>query len=145
MDDDFSFQVYLQGCESVSCKVGLTLCNPIDCSLPGSSSMGFPRQEYWSGLPFPFPGNLPDPGIEPRSSTLQADSLWSGPPELGRHVLTHIHCQLPPSPLCGLIHPTGIFHQVLPAPELPRAHCSVFVGRPMTCSAEIPNGVQKLR
>ena len=41
----------------------LTLCNPTDCSL----SMGFPRQEYWSGLPFPSPGNLPDPGIEPRS------------------------------------------------------------------------------
>ena len=38
-------------------------------------SMGFPRQEYWSGLPFPSPGDLPDPGIEPGSSALQADSL----------------------------------------------------------------------
>ena len=38
-------------------------------------SMGFSRQEYWSGLPFPFPGDLPDPGIEPRSSALQADAL----------------------------------------------------------------------
>ena len=38
-------------------------------------SMGFSRQEYWSGLPFPSPGNLPDPGIEPRSPTLQVDSL----------------------------------------------------------------------
>ena len=37
--------------------------------------MGFPRQEYWSGLPFPSPGDLPDPGIEPRSPALQADSL----------------------------------------------------------------------
>ena len=43
-------------------------------------SMGFLRQEYWSGLPFPFPGNLPDPGIEPRSLTLWADSLPSEPP-----------------------------------------------------------------
>ena len=43
-------------------------------------SMGFSRQEYWSGLPFPFPGNLPDPGIEPRSPTLQADALPSEPP-----------------------------------------------------------------
>ena len=38
-------------------------------------SMGFSRQEYWSGLPFPSPGNLPDPGIELRSPALQADSL----------------------------------------------------------------------
>ena len=91
--------------------------------------MGFPRQEYWSGLPFPFPGNLPDPAIEPQSSTLQADSLRSEPPELGRHILTHIHCQLPPAPLCSLIRPIGIFHQVLPAPKLPGAHRSVFVGR----------------
>ena len=37
--------------------------------------MRFSRQEYWSGLPFPFPGDLPDPGIEPRPPTLQADSL----------------------------------------------------------------------
>ena len=38
-------------------------------------SMGFPRQEYWSELPFPPPGDLPDPGTEPTSPTLQADSL----------------------------------------------------------------------
>ena len=37
--------------------------------------MGFPRQEYWSGLPFPSPGDLPDPEIEPGSPPLQADSL----------------------------------------------------------------------
>ena len=41
------------------------------------SSMGFSRQEYWSGLPFPSPEGLPDPGIEPGSPTLQADSLPS--------------------------------------------------------------------
>ena len=43
-------------------------------------SMGFSRQEYWSGLPFPSPGDLPDPGIEPRSPALQADALPSEPP-----------------------------------------------------------------
>ena len=43
-------------------------------------SMGFSRQEYWSGLPFPSPGGLPDPGIEPKSSTLEADALTSEPP-----------------------------------------------------------------
>ena len=42
---------------------------------------GSSRQEYWSGLPRPPPGNLPDPGIKPRSPALQADSLLSEPPE----------------------------------------------------------------
>ena len=42
--------------------------------------MGFSRQEYWSGLPFPSPEDLPDPGIEPESPTLQADALPSEPP-----------------------------------------------------------------
>ena len=44
-------------------------------------SLRFSRQEYWSRLPFPSPGDLPDPGIKPRSSTLQADALPSEPPE----------------------------------------------------------------
>ena len=43
-------------------------------------SMGFSRHEYWGGLPFPSPGDLPDPGIEPGSRTLQADALPSKPP-----------------------------------------------------------------
>ena len=46
-------------------------------------SMGFSRQEYWSGLPFPPPGDLPNPGIEPVSPSLQADSLPAEP--LGKH------------------------------------------------------------
>ena len=55
----------------------LTLCDSIDCSLPGCSVRGISKQEYWSGLPFLSSGNLPDQGIEPRSPTLQADSLPS--------------------------------------------------------------------
>ena len=47
--------------------------------------MEFSRQEYWSGLPFPSPGYLPDPGIEPGSPTLQADALLSEP--LGKSIL----------------------------------------------------------
>ena len=43
-------------------------------------SMEFSRQEYWNGLPFPSPGDLPDPGIKPWSPTLQADALPSEPP-----------------------------------------------------------------
>ena len=42
----------------------LTLCDPIDCSPPDSSVHGFSRQEYWSGLPCPPPGDLPSPGIK---------------------------------------------------------------------------------
>ena len=42
--------------------------------------MGFSRQEYWSGLPFPSPGDLPNPGIKPRSPALEADALTSEPP-----------------------------------------------------------------
>ena len=45
-----------------------------------SPSMGFYQQGYWSGLPLPSPGDLPNPGIEPRSPTLQADPLPSEPP-----------------------------------------------------------------
>ena len=56
----------------------LTLCDPVDYQAP--LSMGFPRQEYWSGLPFPSPGVLPNPGIEPRSLALEADALTSEPP-----------------------------------------------------------------
>ena len=44
-------------------------------------SKEFSRQEYWSGLPFPSPGDLPNPGIEPGSPVLQVDSLFSEPPE----------------------------------------------------------------
>ena len=46
--------------------------------------MGFARKEYWSGLPFPSPGDLPYPGIEPRSPALEADALTSEPPEKPR-------------------------------------------------------------
>ena len=50
-------------------------CDPMDVACQTRLSMGFFRQEYWSGLPFPSPGDLPDPGIKPRSPALQADSL----------------------------------------------------------------------
>ena len=53
-------------------QLRLTLCNPIDCSPPDSSVHGIFQQEYWSGLPFPPPENLPDPGIETASSVSPA-------------------------------------------------------------------------
>ena len=49
-------------------------------------SMQFSRQEYWSGLPFPSPGDLPNPGIEPGSPELQADALLSEPPGKKRDI-----------------------------------------------------------
>ena len=57
-----------------------TLCDPWIVAHQVPPSMGFSRQEYWSGLPFLSAGDLPDPGIEPRSSALQADALTSEPP-----------------------------------------------------------------
>ena len=59
----------------------LTLCDPMDCvACQAPPSMEFSRQEYWSGLPFPSAGGLPNPGIESRSLSLQADSFPSEPP-----------------------------------------------------------------
>ena len=59
----------------------LTLCDPMDyIAYQAPLSMGFSRQEYWSGLPFPSPGDLPDPRIELGSPAWQADSLPSEPP-----------------------------------------------------------------
>ena len=74
----------------------LTLCNHLDCSLPGSSVHGFSRQEYWSGSP--PPGDLPDPGIEPMLLPWQTGSLLLVPP--GKHpspILIHSKCFLLPA------------------------------------------------
>ena len=75
------FEIKLHESESKVAQSCLTLCNPMDCSLLGSSVHGiFSRQGNWSGLPFPFPGDLLNPGIELRSPALQADALPSKPP-----------------------------------------------------------------
>ena len=52
-----------------------TLCDPIDCSPPGSSVHGILQARNWSGFPCPPPGDLPDPGVELTSPALQANSL----------------------------------------------------------------------
>ena len=61
---------------------------PWTAAVQASLSMGLSRQEYWSGLPFPPPGDLPDPGIQPGSVEFQADSLPSEPPR---------------KPMCGIL------------------------------------------
>ena len=53
---------------------------PWTVAYQASPSLGFSREEYWSGLPFPSPGDLPDPGIEPGPPALEADALTSEPP-----------------------------------------------------------------
>ena len=53
---------------------------PWTAAYQGPLSMGFSRQDYWSGLPFPSPGDLPNPGIEPGSPALRAEALPSEPP-----------------------------------------------------------------
>ena len=57
-----------------------TLCKPMDCNRQAHLSVEFSRQEYWSGVAIPFPGDLPPPEIELGSPVLQADSLLSEPP-----------------------------------------------------------------
>ena len=58
-----------------------TLCDPIDCGLQGSYVDGILQQKYWSELPFPSPGNLPDPGIKPAFPALAGEFLTTEPPE----------------------------------------------------------------
>ena len=66
-------------------REGSDSCAPHETARQAPPSMGFSRQECWSGLPFPSPGDLPNPGIELRSHTLQTDSLPSEPPGNPRH------------------------------------------------------------
>ena len=64
----------------------LTLCNTTVVAYQAPLSMEFSRQAYWSGLPFPSPGDLPNPGIEPGSPALWTDSSPSEPP--GKHIIS---------------------------------------------------------
>ena len=70
--------IVVQARPPMGCAKSLAFC--LDFVVVVPLFMGFSRQEYWSGLPFPSPGDLPDPGIEPRFPTLQADALLSDPP-----------------------------------------------------------------
>ena len=65
----------------------LTFCDPLDCQ--ASLSIGFSKQEYWSGLPCPPPGDLPGPGIEPTSPATPAFTIEP----LGKPKLNHIFMQ----------------------------------------------------
>ena len=71
-DKTYNYLIYN---ESEVAQLCLTLATPRPVACQAPLSMGFPRQEYGSGLTFPSPGDLPDTGIKPRSPALQADSL----------------------------------------------------------------------
>ena len=71
---------YMCVCEWSRSVIVRLFATPWTVAHQASPSMGFSRQEYWSGLPFPSPGDLPNPGIEPSSPGLQADALPSEPP-----------------------------------------------------------------
>ena len=86
--------------ESVSCSVMFDsfFASPWTVACQAPLSMRFSRQEYWNGLPFPSPGDLPDPGIRPGYPALQADSLPFEPlgkPSVGKDAEkreTLLHC-----------------------------------------------------
>ena len=74
-----------------------------------SLSMGFSRQENWSGLPYPSLEDLPDSGTKPRSPALQADVLWPEPPgvKLGEIISYHSCFFLPPAPVRNFLSMTA--------------------------------------
>ena len=89
--------IYVLGGGGLVTKSCLTLAIPWTAARQAPLSMGLPRQEYWSGLPLPFPGDLPDPGIEPKPPALQADFLLAI-----RFSLTPGHLRIPSLSASGL-------------------------------------------
>ena len=88
-------------------------------------SMGFSRQEYWSGLPFPSPVDLPDPGIKPWSPAFQADTLTSEPP--GKSLNAKKQTGYPQSSESCVTHPL-LKHltEIAPMSECPRGYLIGF-------------------
>ena len=80
MDNLEEVDEFLEKCEVKSLSRVRLFGIPCTVVYQASLSMGFSRQEYWSGLSFPSPGDLPDPGIEPRYPALQTDALPSEAP-----------------------------------------------------------------
>ena len=93
-------------------------------------SVEFSRQEYWSGLPFPSPGDLPNPGTEPRSLTLQADALPSEPPGNPKRSARCVGQESNPGQLLGRQLCSPLYHQHYTYPR----YCTLyFYGLFNTC------------
>ena len=94
----------MSSCAVLSCSV-LSLCDPMKCvARQAPLSMEFSRQEYWSGLPFPSPGDLPDTGIETQVSYISCISrqilyhcatweahIWKGERSMENYILAYVH------------------------------------------------------
>ena len=108
------------------------LCDPMDYSPHQAPlSMGFSRQDYWRGLPFPPSGDLPDPGIEPGSPALQADTLLSEPPEKPLRTPSYRMCIFKPHWLHRASE--NPCPRLLVSTHCPQPHCvyagALFLGR----------------
>ena len=102
-----------------------TLCDPMDSwsvAHRASPSMEFSRQEYWSGLPFPSPGDLPDPGIKPGSPSLRADALPSEPPGVLNFLFIYFSWRITTLQYCGVF-----------------CHASIWISHRYTCVPFILN------
>ena len=92
------FSLPYSRCLLVLTQLCLILCDPMDCvACEAPLSVGFPRQEHWSGLPFPSPGDLPDPGIKPvslvgRQIFFYHSSTWEAP--YSRYLAYMIACHI---------------------------------------------------
>ena len=100
-----------------------TLCT---VAYQASLSMGFSRQEYWSGLPFPSPGDLPNPGIEPGSPASEADALTSEPPGKPLDELRWTKSKPLSSLLIPFVHVLGLFLQFWPVKLWGRSEANVL-------------------
>ena len=98
--------------------------------------MGFSRPEYWSGLPFPSPGDLPDLGIELMSPALQADPLPSEPPGKPFNSVQYSH-----SVISDSLWPLGLQHNRLPCPSLTPRACSNSCPSSQWCHPTISSSV----
>ena len=98
--------VYTMGYCVCVCALGCVWCfaTPRTAAHQAPLSMGFPRREYWSGLPFPSPGSLPNPGIKPRSPTLAGRFFTAEPPGKLKNFI------LLPNHIFSLVH---MFHEVI--------------------------------
>ena len=99
-------------CEGKSLSRVRLFATPWTVAHQAPPSMRFSRKEYWSGLPFPSPGDLPDPGIEPRSPALQADALTSEPPGKPRMLSCFSRVWLSVT-LCTCSPPGSSVHEIL--------------------------------
>ena len=111
----------------------LLFSTPWTVALQAPLSMGFRRQEYWSGLPFLSLGDLPNPGIEPRSPALQADALPSEPP--GKAVVD-ISLSIMIISSCMFVAANGIGMKVLVTQSCPTLETPWTVACPVPLSME---------